>query len=71
MSLTINLDPPALDTLTRQADDLGVPVSQLATDILRRHLTPPATDVADDATFQAALAATLTKHDELLRRLAR
>ena len=72
MTLMLQLDSPFLDSLRQEAEALGVSLEELAKTVLQDHarLREGNRRVADDATFRAALSASVTEHAELLRRLA-
>jgi hypothetical protein len=72
MTLSIELDSPCLDSLTKEASALGVPLEELASRILHAHTHPIQGGIpASDSAFREAMAATFEKNEELYRRLAK
>lgn len=66
MTISVQLDPPGLLALQKEAEVLGVTPEQLAAEIVKRHLAR-----ASDEAFRAALADSMRDNEELLSRLAK
>lgn len=73
MTVMLQLEPQGAELLRKEAAELGLSVEQLASDIIRRHLTARTTRAAsaDDESFRRVVAASMDENDELLRRLAK
>ena len=72
MTISLQLNPPGLNALQKEAEELGITPEQLASDIVERHLRARlVSGSANDAAFRAALATSMKENEELLGRLAK
>jgi len=73
MTISIELDRPSIEDLSREAVELGLPLEELAGRILHGHIRNRRNDsaVASDEAFRVAMEGTLQDYDEAYRRLAK